>query len=221
MSSTAVPQSEGNNTVRGNGAASRLAAERASTQAAKPAVNFDRLEHIGRELLIAIGEDPEREGLRKTPSRFARMWKEFIEFDAGNVETTFEAVTTDQMVVVSGMKTFSLCEHHLLPFWSEISIAYIASDHVLGLSKFARIAHKFSHRLQVQERLVDQIADEIMRITGSRDVGVLARGEHLCMQMRGVRTEGLMTTSVMRGLFRSTDARTEFLNLALGKRNGK
>jgi GTP cyclohydrolase I len=184
-------------------------------------VNVDRLEQIARDLLLAIGENPERGGLRKTPNRFAKMWKEFIDFDPGEVDTTFESVATDQMVVVSGMKVFSMCEHHLLPFWSEISVAYIASDHVLGLSKFARIAHKFSHRLQVQEQLVDQIAAEITQITGSRDVAVLARGEHLCMQMRGVKTEGLMTTSVMRGLFRSTDARMEFLTLALGKRNGK
>jgi GTP cyclohydrolase I len=221
MSSTAVTQSQSNKAVRGNGAATRLATECAGTQIVKPQVNVDRLEQIARELRLAIGENPEREGLRKTPTRFAKLWKEFIDFDPGEVDTTFESVATDQMVVVSGMKVFSMCEHHLLPFWSEISVAYIASDHVLGLSKFARIAHKFSHRLQVQEQLVDQIAAEITQITGSRDVAVLARGEHLCMQMRGVKTEGLMTTSVMRGLFRSTDARMEFLTLALGKRNGK
>ena len=126
-----------------------------------------------------------------------------------------------EMVVCAGVPVFSLCEHHLLPFKCEISMAYIASEHVLGLSKFARIAHKYSHRLQVQERLVHQIADEITAITDARDVAVLARGEHLCMQMRGIKSDGLMSTSVMRGLFRSTDAREEFLTLALGKKNGK
>ena len=138
-------------------------------------------------------------------------------------ETTsaFESFRTDQMVICAGVPVFSLCEHHLLPFKCEISMAYIATEHVLGLSKFARIAHKYSHRLQVQERLVHQIADEITAITDARDVAVLAGGEHLCMQMRGIKSDGLMSTSVMRGLFRSTDAREEFLTLALGKRNGK
>ena len=158
-----------------------------------------------------------------TPNRFARWWKEFIDYDPGTIETTFafESFRTDQMVVCAGVPVFSLCEHHLLPFRCEISMAYIASEHVLGLSKFARIAHKFPHRLQVQERLVHQIADEITAITDARDVAVLARGEHLCMQMRGIKSDGLMSTSVMRGLFRSTDAREEFLTLAFGKRNGK
>jgi len=179
-------------------------------------VDEERLQRIARELLEAIGEDPDRAGLEQTPRRFAKMWREFIEYDPGTIDTTFESMCTDQMVVVSGMKVFSLCEHHLLPFWTTISVAYIASDHVLGLSKFARIAHKYAHRLQVQERLVDEIADEISAVTKTKDVGVLARGEHLCMQMRGVRTEGLMTTSVMRGVFRTNDARNEFLTLALG-----
>jgi GTP cyclohydrolase I len=203
--------------VRGNGAAKRLAAERAGSQAARFTINLQRLEGIARDLLEAIGEDPTRDGLKNTPARFARMWKEFIEYDAGNVETSFESLSTDQMVVVSGIKVFSLCEHHMLPFWSEVSVAYIATEHVLGLSKFARIAHKFSHRLQVQERLVHQIADEITRVTESRDVAVIARGEHLCMMMRGIRTNAVMSTSVMRGQFRNSDARAEFLNLVVAR----
>lgn len=188
MSSTAVTQSQGNKAVRGNGASTRLETECAGAQIVKPAVNIDRLEQIARELLLAIGEDPERDGLQKTPNRFARMWKEFIELDPGQVDTTFESVSTDQMVVVSGMKVFSLCEHHLLPFWSEISVAYIASDHVLGLSKFARIAHKFSHRLQVQERLVDQIADNITvprrKSTPARPCVLIAESADRCHSMR-------------------------------------
>lgn len=224
MSSTSVAQPDSNKAVRGNGAAARLAAERASSQAAvSPVVDLQRLEQIGRDLLIAIGEDPDRDGLIKTPNRFARMWREFIQYDPGTIDTTFsfESFHTDQMVCVSGIPVFSLCEHHLLPFRCEVSMAYIATEHVLGLSKFARIAQKHAHRLQVQERLAHSIADEITATTDSRDVAVLARGEHLCMQMRGVQSEGLMSTSVMRGLFRSTDAREEFLTLALGKKNGK
>lgn len=119
-----------------------------------------------------------------------------------------------QMVVVSGMRVWSLCEHHLLPFWADVSIGYIADGRVLGLSKFARIAHKFAHRLQLQEQLVLQIADEIEAVTGTRNVAVIATGEHLCMTMRGVKTPAMMHSSVMRGVFRTdADARAEFLAL--------
>ena len=97
---------------------------------------------IGRELLIALGEDPNREGLKDTPRRWADWWQEFIDYDPGRTDTCFHSVSTDQMVVVSGMRVFSLCEHHLLPFWFDISICYMANDMVLGLSKFARIAHQ-------------------------------------------------------------------------------
>jgi len=177
-------------------------------------VDHDRLLWLGRETLIALGEDPDRPGLVGTPRRWANMWREFIAYDPGKTETAFESVEVDQMVVVSGMRVWSMCEHHLLPFWADISIAYIAGEKVLGLSKFARIAHQFAHQLQIQERMVQQIADEVCRLTGSADVAVLARGQHLCMIMRGIKTDGLMTTSVMRGLFRETDARAEFLSLA-------
>ncbi len=177
-------------------------------------VKYETLKDIARELLCAIGEDPDREGLWETPRRFADWWREFIEYDAGTMTTYFETLSTDQMVVVSGMRVWSLCEHHLLPFWCDISIGYIATSRVLGLSKFARIAHKYAHRLQLQERLTHQIADEIAGVTQSSDIAVLAQGEHLCMEMRGIRTNGRMTSSVMRGLFRERDAaRMEFLRL--------
>jgi len=225
MSSTSFNEPGSDRVGRTNGSGTWMAPERASSRATRPElkVSVKRLERIGRNLLLAIGEDPGREGLKMTPNRFARWWKEFIDYDPGTIDTTFafESFRTDQMVVCAGVPVFSLCEHHLLPFKCEISMAYIATEHVLGVSKFARIAHKYSHRLQVQERLVHQIADEITAITDARDVAVLARGEHLCMQMRGIKSDGLMSTSVMRGLFRSTDAREEFLTLALGKRNGK
>jgi GTP cyclohydrolase I len=177
-------------------------------------VDYAALVRIGKELLEAIGEDPEREGLKETPRRFAGWWREFIEYAPGNVDTCFESVTTDQMVTVSGMRVWSLCEHHLLPFWCDIAIGYIAREQVLGLSKFARIAHKHAHTLQLQERLCHQIADEVTQIVGTPDVAVLARGEHLCMEMRGIRTPGTMSSSIMRGLFRrDSNARMEFLRL--------
>lgn len=178
-------------------------------------VQHDKLERIGRELLLAIGEDPEREGLEGTPLRFANWWREFIDYDPGKVGTTFEAVETDQMVVVTGMRVWSLCEHHLLPFWCDVAVGYIAERRVLGLSKFARIAHEYAHRLQLQERLVHQIADRVVELTGSNNVAVLARGTHTCMVMRGIKTPGHMKTSVTRGLFlENARTRQEFLQLA-------
>jgi GTP cyclohydrolase IA len=177
-------------------------------------VDYQKLVSLGRELLLALGEDPNREGLLDTPRRWADSWREFIEYDPGITETSFASVSTDQMVCVSGMRVSSFCEHHLLPFWCDVSIGYITGERVLGLSKFARIAHQFAHRLQLQERLGHQIADEITRITGTNDVAVVLKGEHLCMVSRGIRTPGRMTSSVMRGVFRAeSEARMEFLGL--------
>jgi len=190
--------------------------ELSATKQESPAkkVDYPRLLELGRELLIAIGENPDREGLQDTPRRWASWWREFIEYDAGTTDTSFNSVSTDQMVCVSGMRVFSLCEHHLLPMWCDVAIGYIPRDKVLGLSKFARIAHKFAHQLQVQERLGEQIADELSRITGTPDVAVILKGEHLCMSARGIRTPGVMTTSVMRGVFRAEyQTRMEFLRL--------
>lgn len=137
------------------------------------------LETLATDLLLSIGEDPHREGLRDTPKRWANWWSEFIGYDPGSLNTSFESIETDQMVVVSGVRVWSICEHHLLPFWCDISIGYVAEDRVLGLSKFARIAHCVSHRLQLQERLVHEIADEIEMASGSKSVAVLARGQML------------------------------------------
>ncbi len=177
-------------------------------------VDYPRLLALGRELLLAIGEDPDREGLRETPRRWADAWREFIEYDTGTTETTFAAVASDQMVCVSGIRVASLCEHHLLSFWCDISIGYIPNAKVLGLSKFARIAHQFAHRLQLQERLGEQIADEISRITGTQNVAVVLKGEHYCMAARGIRSPARMTSSVMRGVFRTeSPIRMEFLRL--------
>ena len=184
------------------------------TQVSGNRVDFNKLQSICTELLIAIGEDPDREGLRDTPRRFAKHWRDFIEYQPGNTNTSFEAISTDQIVTVSGIKVWSLCEHHLLPFWCEISIGYIAEDKVLGLSKFARIAHKYAHRLQLQEQLTHQVADEIQHVTKSEDVAVLGRGEHLCMTMRGIKSPSIMSSSVMRGRFRTQpETRQEFMEM--------
>lgn len=162
---------------------------------------LDPLEGLATALLLELGEDPEREGIRDTPRRYARWWREFINYDPGTVETLFESMTSNQTVVISDIQVWSLCEHHLLPFNCSLSIAYRSQGSLLGLSKFARIAHKHAHKLQLQERLVADIASDIEKVTGSPDVAVIGRGEHLCMTMRGIKTSALMTSAVFRGAF--------------------
>ncbi|MFD8730549.1 GTP cyclohydrolase I [Streptomyces sp. NPDC059611] len=161
----------------------------------------DPLVDLARRLLKEIGEDPDRDGLRQTPERFARWWREFINYDPGTIDTLFETTTTSQMVVVSDIRVWSLCEHHLLPFNCSVDIAYRPTQRLLGLSKFARVAHRHAHRLQVQERLVADIAQEVADITGAEDVAVIAKGEHLCMTMRGIKASAEMTSTAFLGAF--------------------
>ncbi|WUV77959.1 GTP cyclohydrolase I [Streptomyces sp. NBC_01477] len=178
----------------------------------EPESEPDPLIALAVALLTEIGEDPSRDGLRGTPERFARWWREFTEYDPGTVSTLFETTTAAQLVLVSGIEVWSLCEHHLLPFTCSISIAYRSTEQLLGLSKFARIAHQHAHRLQVQERLVAGIAADIIRITGSEDVAVVGHGEHLCMTMRGIKTSARMTSTSIHGDFgRPGPARDELL----------
>lgn len=178
-------------------------------------IDREALRHVCQAFLLAIGENPDRPGLKDTPRRFADHWADFIEYQPGNVATTFDSIRSDQMVVVSGMRVHSFCEHHILPFWCEIAIGYIADQKVLGLSKFARIAHKHAHQLQVQERLVEQIANEVKEAVRCEDVAVIGRGEHSCMVARGIKTPALMTSSVLFGRFKHDAAmRSEFLSIA-------
>jgi GTP cyclohydrolase I len=176
--------------------------------------DIPRIERAVKDILELIGEDPNREGLKDTPKRVAKFWKEFIDYDAGKIGTTFEAVKADQMVIVKGIKVWSLCEHHLMPFSSEIAIGYITRKKVLGLSKFARIAHKHAHKLQLQEKLVQDIANEVSDLVRTKDIAVYGIGTHLCMVARGIKTDGQMITSVMNGVFRKeSETRNEFLSL--------
>lgn len=176
-------------------------------------VDHDRVKELIRELLVAIGENPEREGLLDTPRRIADFYREFIEYDPGKLETVFDSVRHNQMVAVTGMRVWSMCEHHMLPFWCDISVAYIADDKVLGLSKFARIAHKNAHALSLQEKLVADISDDLKRILDTKNVAVMAKGEHLCMTMRGIRTPHRMISSALDGQFLQAETRAEFFNL--------
>lgn len=179
------------------------------------AKDMDTIVVAVRAILIAIGENPDRPGLKETPMRVANAWREFVTYNAGDTATAFESATFDQMVVVSGMRVWSMCEHHLMPFWCDVSIGYIAYDRVLGLSKFARIAERCAHRLTMQERLVSDIWTEVADAVETEHVAVIARGEHLCMSARGIKKPAIVTSSVMRGVFQhEPSARAEFISLA-------
>lgn len=179
----------------------------------KKKVDHAKVKSLVRELLVALGEDPDREGLLETPRRIANFWRDFIDYEPGKINTTFSAIQHNQMVAVQGMRVWSMCEHHMLPFWCDISVAYIADDKVLGLSKFARIAHKHANKLSLQEQLVSDISEELKEILGTNDVAVLAKGEHLCMTMRGIRTPHRMISSALDGQFLKQEVRMEFLTL--------
>lgn len=169
------------------------------------------------ELLNALGQ-PYREGLADTPARVSRFWKEFLGYNPGKIDVTFESTSIDQMIVVTGIRVYSLCEHHLLPITCDIDIGYISGPRVLGLSKLARIAHKHAHKLQLQERMTQEIADEVSHLADVPDVAVVVKGVHMCMVMRGIKTPGKMITSEMRGRFRDPGrARMEFLQLIEGR----
>jgi GTP cyclohydrolase I len=175
-----------------------------------------RIEQAVREILIEIGEDPDREGLRRTPERMHRMYHELT---AGyHVDPTrlindavFE-VGYSEMVVVKDIPFYSLCEHHLLPFFGSAHVAYLPDGKVIGLSKIPRVVEMYARRLQVQERLTQQVADFLMEHLHPQGVGVVVEATHLCAAMRGVRKPGtVMTTSSVLGLFRRNDkTRAEF-----------
>lgn len=178
-----------------------------------------RLEKITLEVLRLIGEDPAREGLRRTPARVARAWRELtsgydVDLDKLINGALFKAPDSD-MVIVSDIQFYSLCEHHLLPFFGKVHVAYIPDGRIIGLSKIPRLIAACARRLQVQEHLSSQIANALESVLKPQGIGVVIEARHLCMEMRGARSiESPTKTSAMRGIFR-TDARTrkEFLDL--------
>ncbi len=183
-----------------------------------------RIEAAVREILIAIGEDPDREGLVETPSRVARMYEEIfagLEDDPTRHLKLFNETGNEEMVVVRDIPLYSMCEHHLLPFMGKAHIAYIPSDgKVIGLSKLARICESFAKRPQLQERLTAQIADFLDEHLNPMGVAVVVEAEHLCMTMRGARASGAQTrTSALRGTMRSdSKTRAEAISLLTGGR---
>jgi GTP cyclohydrolase I len=182
-------------------------------------MNEDRVAHLVRELLVEIGEDPEREGLENTPLRVARAWNFITSGYRLSVEdiinnAVFQA-ESNNMIISRDIEVYSLCEHHLLPFHGRCHIGYIPKTKVLGLSKLARIVDFYGRRLQIQERLTAQIAEEIMRATDAEGVGVVMECRHLCTMMRGVEKQNnIMTTSSVLGSFlEDSTTRQEFLHL--------
>jgi GTP cyclohydrolase I len=191
----------------------------------EPQVDQQRIERAVREILLALGEDPQRDGLLNTPARVARMYAEQF---AGLRQRPEDVLTTvfdsehDEIVLVRDIEVYSMCEHHLVPFFGKAHIGYIPNDkgEITGLSKLARLADVYARRPQVQERMTCQIADALMRIIEPRGVIVVLECEHLCMSMRGVRKPGATTvTSAVRGTFRK-EARTraEAMSLLFGNR---
>ena len=175
-------------------------------------------EEIVAELLQRIGEDPKREGLLRTPERYGKALKFLTKGYDEDPETVLNGalftVTYDEMVIVKDIEMFSLCEHHLLPFFGKVHIAYIPKGKVIGLSKLPRLVEVFARRLQVQERLTTEIADTIQRVIDPHGVGVIIEARHLCMMMRGVEKQHSSTvTSAMLGAFREHQTREEFLSL--------
>ena len=179
----------------------------------------DKIENLTKQLIEEIGEDPSREGLLKTPSRVSKAWSFFSggysqDLDKIINNAVFNEDATD-MVVVRDVEFFSLCEHHLIPFFGRAHVAYLPNGKVIGLSKIPRIIDMFSRRLQVQERLTRQIAETVKEILDPIGVAVIMEGQHMCMQMRGVEKQNsLTTTSSMLGKFRESDrTRSEFLSI--------
>lgn len=176
-------------------------------------------EDLVKQLLTSLGEDPTREGLRDTPARVSRAWKHLMQGYAQDpadiLKSAIFAEESDEMVIVKDIEVYSMCEHHMLPFFGKCHIGYISRGRVYGVSKLARLVDCFSRRLQLQERMTRQIAESLMEPIGAEGVGVVIEARHLCMMMRGVsKQNSVMVTSAMLGSFRGEpETRMEFLRL--------
>ncbi len=185
----------------------------------------DKLARMVHEILTLLGEDPARDGLRDTSTRVAKAWRELTRGYAQNPDEVLKSalfdVTYDEMVIVKDIEVFSLCEHHMLPFFGKMHVAYIPREKVIGLSKTARLVDIFARRLQIQERLTQQVAETIQTAIAPKGVGVICEAQHLCMMMRGVEKQHSSTiTSSMMGIFRENPkTREEFLALVSAGRS--
>lgn len=181
--------------------------------------NQKKIAKLVRDLLVELGEDPDREGLKKTPQRVAKS----LTFLTSGYRQNLKAVVngakftsgTNHMVILKDIELYSMCEHHMLPFYGKCAIGYISKGKVLGVSKLARIVDMYARRLQIQERMTEEIANAIMKESGAEGVGVVIKAKHLCMMMRGVeKRNSEMITSAVLGTFRSDEkVRGEFMSL--------
>jgi GTP cyclohydrolase IA len=178
----------------------------------KTSINKRKIEKLVRELIVQLGENPDREGLQGTPQRMADMYEEIFAGYCMNSELEISFSEETDSIIAKDIQFYSMCEHHMLPFFGRIHIAYTPSGKVFGISKLARLVEKYSKRLQIQERLTKEIADEIMKM-GVKGVTVITEGEHLCMKMRGVRNDSTIITIANRGLVDQNDARAHLLAL--------
>ncbi|MCL5103656.1 MAG: GTP cyclohydrolase I FolE [Armatimonadetes bacterium] len=182
-------------------------------------MNKERIAELIRELIVELGEDPNREGLQDTPARVAASYEFLLRGYNENMDDVVNGAvfnqSTNNMVVVRDIEVYSLCEHHMLPFFGRCHIGYISKDRVLGVSKIARIVDYYARRLQIQERLTHQIARAIKDTVNAEGVGVVIEAQHLCMMMRGVEKQNslLTTSSVLGSMHESVATRTEFLTL--------
>jgi GTP cyclohydrolase I len=204
-------------------ARSRRTPAGANSRPAAAAVDHERIRAAVREILLAVGEDPDREGLRDTPDRVARMYLEMFAGLGKDPRELLQKTFTqkyDEMVVVKDISFDSCCEHHLLPFMGKAHIAYIPNGKIVGLSKLARVVEVLSRRPQVQERMTEELADLVMHELSARGVGVILEATHTCMTIRGVRKpDSLCTTSAMRGVFKTNEStRSELMAHVYGSR---
>lgn len=172
----------------------------------------ERVKKLVRELIIEIGEDPTREGLKDTPERIANMYEEIFDGYESDSELSVQFSEDSDVVVARNIQFYSMCEHHMLPFFGKIHIAYSPNGRVFGISKLVRLVEKYSKRLQIQERLTKNIADELFA-QGVKGVVVLADAEHLCMKMRGVRNDATLTSSAYRGIYENKEEKESIMTM--------
>ena len=172
----------------------------------------DRVKKLIRDLIIEIGEDPTREGLKDTPRRIASAYKEIFAGYDSDSELSVQFSEDSETVVIRNIQFYSMCEHHMLPFYGKITLAYSPNGRVFGISKLVRLVEKHSKRLQIQERMTKNIADELYS-HGVKGVAVIAEAEHLCMKMRGVRNDANVTSAAFRGIYETNEEKENIIKL--------
>lgn len=189
------------------------------SQAERHSINKRRVAKLVRQLLEELGENADREGLIGTPDRIADMYEEIFGGYRMDAELDVSFTEETDAIIAKDIQFYSMCEHHMLPFFGKIHVAYVPAGKVFGVSKLVRLVEKYSRRLQIQERLTKQIADELVRM-GVKGALVIAEGEHLCMKMRGVRNDSSITTIAHRGVLGEKEVREHVLALIYNKKPG-